>query len=339
MATVRISDVIVPEQFGPYMLKETMVKADVFKSGLVVQADELASKLAGGGTTFQAPVWNNLSDTNGSDIGSDDPSDESTPDKLTAYKMQSRRQFRTKSWSTMDLTSELAGDKPMQRILSRVSDWWARDFNRITIATMNGLINANVSNNSGDAVYVSGVGVGGSTTPTAAISADVIIDASQTMGDRKDLLKVIMLHSVVETKLKKLNLIDFIPDSEGKVDIPYYLGYRVMVSDTLPVYNAGGGDYHYTSYLSAPGILGFGESPPDMPVETERKPAKGMGTGMEILYTRRQFALHPLGHNWKENTVTGQFPTNAELELAANWERKFPERKQLPFVAIVTKNG
>jgi hypothetical protein len=91
--------------------------------------------------------------------------------------------------------------------------------------------------------------------------------------------------------------------------------------------------------MSAPGILGFGESPPDMPVETERKPAKGMGTGMEVLYTRRQFALHPLGHNWTESSVAGQFPSNTELEAHANWERKFPERKQFPFVAIITKNG
>ena len=37
------------------MLKETMVKADVFKSGLVVPNGELTAKLAGGGTTFQAP--------------------------------------------------------------------------------------------------------------------------------------------------------------------------------------------------------------------------------------------------------------------------------------------
>lgn len=339
MATVRISDTIVPEVFGPYMLKETMAKADVFKSGLVVSSDELSAKLAGGGTTFQAPVWNDLADTNGSEITSDDPEDEIVPDKLTAYKMQSRRQFRAKAWSTMDLTSELAGDKPMDRILSRVSDWWARDFNRITVATMNGIINANVANNSGDMVFVGGVGTGGSTTPTAAISAETILDAAQTMGDRKDMLKVIMLHSVVENKLKKLNLIDYIPDSEGKVNIPTYLGYQVMVSDTLPVTLISGSDYAYTSYLCAPGLLGFGESAPDMPVETKRYPGKGNGSGMEVLYTRRQFALHPLGHNWKEASVALQFPSNTELETAGNWERKFPERKQLPFVALITKNG
>lgn len=125
MALTRISDVIVPEVFGPYMLTETKEKADIFQSGLVVDNGEMAAKLAGGGTTFQSPAWNDLSDDRGSDIASDDPAEISVPDKLTGFKMQARRQFRTKSWSAADLAGELAGDDPMTRILSRVSAWWA----------------------------------------------------------------------------------------------------------------------------------------------------------------------------------------------------------------------
>lgn len=339
MAVTRISDVIVPEVFGPYMLKETMVKADVFQSGLVVANPELAAKLAGGGTTFQAPVWNDLSDSNDAEIGSDNPAEVIVPDKIDSFKMQSRRQLRTKAWSTADLTAELAGDDPMQRIVSRVGEWWARAFNRITIATMNGIINANVANNSGDMVFVAGVGTGGSTTPTADLDATIVLDAKQTMGDRADFLKVIMMHSVVYTNLQKQNLIDFTPASDSKVMIPYYLGYRVIVSDTMPVTSLGGGNYAYTSYISAPGILAFGESPPDMPVEVERYAAQGNGMGVEALFTRRQFAMHPMGHNWKETSVVKQFPSNTELTLATNWERKFPERKQFPFVAVVSLNG
>lgn len=33
------------------------------------------------------------------------------------------------------------------------------------------------------------------------------------------------------------------------------------------------------------------------------------------------------------------FPSNTELALATNWERKYPERKQVPFVALISKNG
>lgn len=336
MSVVRISDAIVPEVFGPHMLKETMEKADVFRSGLVVPDAGLAANLAGGGITFQAPVWNDLANT-GSKIGSDDPSKIIIPDKINAFKMQSRRQLRTNAWSTMDLVAELAGDDPMKRIVSRVSDFWARDFNRVTIATLNGVINANIANNSGDMVYNAGVGTGGA-VPTAAMSATAILEAKQTMGDKSEYVKVLMVHSRVYTNLQLANLITFIPNSRGEIVMPTYLGYQVMISDTLPVVQ-NGADFIYISYLAAPGILAFAESPPAIPVETERKAAVGNGTGAEELYTRRQFALHPLGHSWKETTVVDQFPSNSELELAGNWERKFPERKQVPFVAIRSKNG
>lgn len=125
MALTRISDVIVPEVFDAYMQIATKEKSTVFQSGLVMDSPALSAKLSGGGTTFQSPVWNDLSDANDSDIASDDPAKVSTPDKLTGFKMQARRQVRTKSWSTADLSGVLAGDKPMPRIVSKVGTWWA----------------------------------------------------------------------------------------------------------------------------------------------------------------------------------------------------------------------
>jgi len=338
MATVRLSDVIVPEVFNAYMLVETMVKAGVFRSGIVAANADLSAKLAAGGTTFQTPVWTDLADT-GSSVATDNPADVITPDKMTAFKMQSRRMFRTKAWAAMDLVSELAGDKPMQRIVSRVSEWWARDFNAQAIAVLNGVINANIANNSADMVYSCGVGVSGS-APTAGLNAVSILEAKQTMGERADMLRTLMVHSRTYTNLQEQNLITFIPNARGEVSIPTYLGYELVVVDTLPVTAIpSSSDYSYTSYLSAPGILAFGESAPAVPVETFRQPWVGMGSGDETLYTRRQFSFHPLGHNWKEASVAGSFPTNAELATAGNWERKFPERKQVPFVAIRSKNG
>lgn len=332
----RISDVIVPETFNAYMMVSTTETADVFKSGIVQPNADMARNLSGGGYVFQTPFWNDLAST-GSKIGSDDPAKILTPDKIGSSKLKFRRQFRTNAWSSADLASELAGDNPMTRIQSRVSEWWNRDFNSITIATLNGVINSNIANNSGDMVYNAGVGTGGS-APTAAISATHILNAKQTMGDKANELKMIMMHSRIFTNLQIANLIAYIPNSQGVVNIPTYLGYQVLVSDTCPVV-ASGNDFIYVSYLCAPGVLGWAEKPPAMPVETDRKPAQGNGAGIEELYTRRQFALHPNGFDWLDATVTDEFPTNAELELAGNWVRKYPERKHIPFVALRTLNG
>lgn len=336
MALVRLTDVIVPEVFNAYLSKDVTTKPDVFRSGLVTQDAMISGLLAGGGRTFQHPYWGDLSDT-GSAVGSDDPGVTLTPEKIGTFKLQFVRQFRTKAWSSADLVKELAGSDPMQRIVSRIGDWWARDMNILAIQTLNGVINANIAQNAGDMVYSAGVGVGGA-TPTAALTATAILNAKQTMGDRADLLKIIMMHSVVFTNLQLQNLITFIPNARGEVNIPTYLGYQVVMSDTLPI-TGSSPNFVYTTYLAAPGILGYGESAPDMPVEVDRKPAQGNGTGVEEIYTRRQFALHPYGFHWADSSIAGTFPTNAELATAANWNRRFPERKHVPFVAIKSLNG
>src|SRR5262245_8377674 len=98
MAVTRLTDVIVPEVFFSYMAKDTMEKTAIFNSGAVRQDANMAAKLAGGGTLFQVPFWNDLANTE-ANIGSDDPAVNATPEKVTASKMRATRQFRTMGWS------------------------------------------------------------------------------------------------------------------------------------------------------------------------------------------------------------------------------------------------
>ena len=332
MAITTISDVIVPDVFTSYMLKETMEKAGVFTSGLVQQDGLMASLLAGGGRLFQHPFWKDLDNT-GSSVATDAVADVLTPGEITAAKMQFVRQFRTRGWSTADLVTELAGDNPMMRIVSRVSDYWAREFNRLTISTMNGLLNDNITNDSGDMVYSAGVGVGGATA-TDGITAEAVLETKQTMGDAADSLQILVMHSRIFTNLQQQQLIVFTPNARGEIKFGTYLGYRVVVSDTVPV--SGG---QYTTYLCAPGVIGYAEKPPLIPVETYRLPLTGMGAGTETMVTRRQFSLHPYGFNWTDSSCAGQFPTTAEIETTANWDRKYVERKQVPIAALITTSA
>lgn len=329
MAITQLTNAIVPEVFTAYMLEQTKEKAGVFTSGLVQPDAYMASLLSGGGRLFQHPFWKDLDGTS-SQVVDDDPSHTITPRNIIAAKMQFVRQFRAQAWSTADLVAELAGDKPMMRIVSRVSDWWAREYNRIVISTINGIVNDNIANDSGDMVYSSGVGVGGATA-TDGITAEAILETKQTMGDAADALAIIVMHSRLFTNLQQQQLIITVPNAEGRVMFQTYLGYRVVVSDTVPVSGS-----QYTSYLCAPGVVGYAEKPPAIPVETYRLPLTGYGAGTETLVTRRQYAFHPYGFNWVDNTCVLQFPTNTEIELAVNWDRKFPERKQVPIAVLIS---
>jgi hypothetical protein len=337
MAT-RLTDVIVPEVFYPYIVKRTTEKSSIFQSGILVNDANMGSFLAGGGRTANVPFWKDLDNTE-SEIANDDPSDTITPQKISASKDVAARQVRTQAWSSMRLSAVLAGDDPMMRIADLVSDYWTRQFQRILVASLYGVYLDNSTNDSGDMIHDIGTDATGTATADELISAEAILDAAQTMGDASDALDTIIMHSVVYNRLAKQNLIDFIPDSEGRVRFPTYLGYRVIKDDGVKTIT-GTNRTKYVTYLIGRNAICWNEAPtsPSPNIEVDRKPEQGNGFGGDILYSRRQFVLHPYGIKWTDTTVTGEFPTNAELATTANWDRVFAERKQIN-MAFLTTNG
>jgi hypothetical protein len=339
MATVRLSDVIQPQVFQRYMFQDTTEKTNIFTSGILRQDAQLAQFLAGGGLTVNVPFWGDL-DSTSPGIANDDPASIATPGKISGINDLAIRNIRTRGWSAADLVSELSGEDPMARIRVRVGNYWQRMFQRHVVSVLVGVFAANAASNSGDMRSVIGADAAGAPTSANLISASAILDAKQTMGDNGDNLSAIIMHSVCYTNLQKANLIDFIPDSEGRVNFPTYLGYRVIVDDGVRVVQGttNTARYLYSTYLLGEGAIGWGEAPVDIPVETFRYPAQGNGMGVEELWTRRQYVLHPYGIKWTDSSRAGNFPTDAENQMAANWSRVYPERKQVRLVELVT-NG
>lgn len=336
MSTVRLSDAIEPTIFSQYMTKDTMQKSAFYGSGAMRADGDLAAKLAGGGRTFNVPFWKDLDDSE-PDAASDDPNSYAVPSKLTSSTDIARRIIWTKGWSTANLVQELAGSDPMARIVARVGAYWARRMDDAAIAVMRGIFADNIANDAGD--MVEDISNDSATAVAAAerISAEAVMDAAQTMGDAKSELKLLVIHSEVGTRLAKNDLIDFIPDSNGKLTIPTYLGYRVYESDKVPAI-AGTNRIKYWNFLIGMDAFGWAESPVAKPVEVEEDAAAGDGMGVETLWTRRQFAIHPYGIKFTDTSVGGEFPTVPELRLAANWDRVYPERKQIPLALLIT-NG
>ena len=343
MALVQIADVVVPEVFDPYVSLATTEKSALFNTGVIAPDAKLAEKLAGGGRLFQTPHWNDL-DNDESNVGTDDPDDEITPKKITTGKSQFIRQVRTQAWSTADLTAEMAGSDPAKEIAGKVGAYWGRQVDRWAIATLKGIIADNVANDTSDMVYdmtglTGSVTVGGATVSAFKLHANGILEAKQTMGDNAENLRMIIMHSRLYTNLQQQDLIAFIPNSQGVRNIPTYCNYQVLVSDMCPAEDQGGGNIFYTTYLCGPGVLRWAEKGMPKATEVERRALKGNGMGVEYLVNRKQYALHPMGFSFTDAATDLEFPTNAELATASNWDRKYPERKMIPFVAIKTKNG
>jgi hypothetical protein len=346
----RISDVIVPAIFTPYAQNITEEKSRIIQSGVMVRDAELDGKLAGGGLTFNAPSWKDLDSSSDENISTDDPDVNSSPNKTSAIQEIAVRLSRNNSWTSMDLTATLAGADPMASIGNRVGEYWARRLQRAVLCTLMGVFADNDAAPSGsehtqyDLTYdVSG---GSFTDGVTNFTSEAFIDAASLMGDSMESLGICLVHSTVYARMQKNNLIDFVPDSDGKINIPTFLNRRVIVDDGVPNPAGSGatdlaaGIYH--TLLVGAGALRMGVGTPHLATETYRLPMAGTGGGQDQLYNRVEWCIHPVGHKYAGTAPNGG-PSNAtssnNLAHAASWQRVFPERKQIKIARLITRES
>lgn len=345
--TTRISDVIVPEIFTPYAQNITETKSRIVASGAMVRDAAIDDLLAGGGLTFNVPSWKDLDDddervsTDTIPIAYTGGTADPDPKKIGTLEEIAVRMNRNQSWGTADLVAVLAGADPATAIANRVGAYWTRRMQAAFIATVKGIFADNDAAPSGTehTQYdltndISGVSYSAGVTD---FSAEAFLDALLTMGDSQDGLSLVCVHSVVYNRMQKNNLIDFIPDSDGRVTIPTFLGKQVIIDDGMP---ATGGVYD--TWIFGPGAFRLGVGTPAVPTEIERHAGSGNGAGAETLYNRVEWCIHPVGHKYAGTAASGG-PSNAatsnNLAHAGSWQRVFPERKQIKIARLKTREA
>lgn len=336
MATTRLSDVYVPGPFDRQSLLATKEQSAFWQSG-VLRSDPLLTQFAQGpGSLVEVPKLRPLGgDRN---IGSDDPSATSTPNKIQSDVEKAIKHFSNNSWSQMDLAAALTDPRdPLNQLANTIGGYWAREYQKILIASLVGIMSDNVANDDGDMVHDVSKDEETDPSPSEKVSHTNITRARLTAGDALEDLQAIAMHSAVYGTLLENDAIEFIPESEANSRIPMFGDLRVIVDDGLPV-TVGTYRLTYTSILFGTGSVGYAEGTPKTPSEVQRHPDKGNGEGEEILYSRRHTVLHPFGFEWTSSSMAGKSPTNAELAMAENWNRVYPERKQIP-IAFLRTNG
>jgi len=332
MAKTGVADIIVPTDFEKYAIERTAALSAFVQSGIVENAPEFDLLAAGGGREVKMPFWKDLTATR--QLLADNAS--LSVNKISADTDIARIQNDAQVWSVNHLAKVISGDDPMQAIIDLVGDYWARTDQSLVISSLKGIFGA--ATMAGNKLTIAAEATGGVSTSTQ-LNGSTFVDATVKLGDRGDRLTAIAIHSATEAALRKLDLIDFIPDSEGKLQIKVFQGRRVIVDDTMPVRAGTTSGLVYTSYLFGPGAFAKGAAPLDStPLQG------GIGTeGVEIyraglesdtaLINRRRYILHPRGVKFTSASVAGDTPTNAELETSSNWVRVF-ENKNVRMVAI-----
>jgi hypothetical protein len=332
MAKTSVADIIIPTEFEKYAIERTAALSAFVQSGIVENAPEFDLLAAGGGREVKLPFWKDLTATR--QLLSDAAT--LSVNKISADQDIARIQNDAQVWSVNHLAKVISGDDPMQAIVDLVGDYWARIDQSLVISSLKGIFaSATMAANK---LAIASKSIAGQSN-TTKLNGTTFVDATVKLGDRGDRLTAIAMHSATEAVIRKLDLIDFIPDSEGKAQIKTFQGRRVIVDDTLPTRAGTTDGIVYTSYLFGPGAFAKGAAPLDStPLQG------GIGTeGVEIyragldsdtaLINRRRYILHPRGVRFNSASVAGDTPTNAELETGTNWTRVF-ENKNVRIVAI-----
>jgi hypothetical protein len=336
MAKTALADIIIPTEFEKYAIERTAELSRFGESGIVEMAPEFDALAAGGGHEVRMPFWKDL--TAARQILND--SAPLTVNKITTDQDIARIHNDAQSWGVNHLAKVVSGDDPMAAIGDLVAAYWARQDELLIISCLKGMFGA--ASMLGNLLAIHSETIAGTTNATK-LNGSTFVDACAKLGDAADRLTAVAMHSGTEAALRKLDLIDFLPDSEGKPVLRTFQGRKVVVDDTLPTRAGTTDGTVYTTYLFGQGAFAKGAAPLDgTPLEG------GFGTeGVEIyrsgldsdtyLINRRRHILHPRGVKFTSASVAGASPTNTELENQANWVRVW-ENKNVRLVAITHNN-
>jgi hypothetical protein len=343
VATVMLSNAIIPVVYESYEVVNNPKLTAIFDSGICVPKQQLAAAFSSGGTVFTVPAWGDIDRTVEPNYSTDNPATLATPLAIGTLEWNVRKANMNQIWSAADLVEELAGSDPMARIRARTDVYWLRRWQSRLLAACIGLYNSNVAVNSGDMTYDISAGAGVTPTSNNTFSHTSFTGSIFTMGEHFGDINAIMVHPIVAQNMINQELIQFVQPEDVPIAIPYYAGKRVIIDEDMPIIPATGSGgtlvpAKYLSILFGTAAFGYAMGTPMVPVEVFRWPSQGNGGGVEELHERKTLIMHPTGWSFNSATVSGgTSATNADLQLAANWTREI-YRESLPMSFLIT-NG
>lgn len=321
-----IANIYEPAIWSKYFLEMTTSKSLLVSSGIAGTTPEISDAAAQGGRTVEMPFWDDLSHNTGTTDRSKVATDDDTslaPHGLTGdSKDVAVKHFRTQSFSVSPIVKYVAGSDPVQIVLSRFATWWVKEEQRLLLKTLAGVFSdATVATNLSHDI----AGEVSTTSADKLISSTAVEDTRFLLGDAYDKFTAMIMHSVVYKRLRQLDLIDFVKESAQTLEIPTYMGLRVLVDDGMTKVAGGTSGYKYHTFLFGSGAIARADVPmpaEDPAIELYRQPLKGTGSGQIDVITRRYFLLHPRGFAYGGSLSGVVSPSDSDL-AADNWTQVF----------------
>lgn len=348
MAITTIGDIVTGKEsvILSYMTEDPVEKTAFFQSGILTPTPYAAAIANGPSNKAVLPYWKAIDTSIEPNYSNDVYQDVATPRNVQTGEMNVRVAYLNEGFGQADLTVELTRQDPLKSVAARLDNFWQRQAQRRLIATALGLYNDNVA---ADDDYHKQNDMVVDVSATLGFDAGAFIDATQTMGDALmgnggEVLGAIAMHSFVYAQARKQQLIDFIKDADNDTLFATYQGYRVIVDDSMTVVGTGT-SRKFISIIFGNGAIGYGEGSPSNPLAYEREESRGNGGGVETLWTRKTWLLHPFGYSFTSAVITGNGTETIarsaswqDLANASNWNRVV-DRKHVPIAFLVTGVG
>lgn len=334
MATTRLSDVIYGPLFLPTTIQRIAQLSRIRNSPIVSVDAELQRFANGPGDLVQMPFWNDL--TGNSNVSTDDPAQNATPNKLTQGQDMARKIRRNNGWQSANLVASMLAEDPLDAVAQLIAEYWVREEQRIMGEQMRGVFSA--ASMAGNVLNVASED--GAVTPVM-FDAEVAANAYALLGEYGQSLSAVLMHSRVFWNLHAARAIEYGKDPVTGLDFTRWDGKDVFVSDQCPREAGSTSGYKYTSYLFGNGALGYaeatGEGGPKKPVEIDSVASAGNGEGIETVWYRRHWVMHPRGVAFSGTPASASGVTDTELADGDNWTRVY-DPKLIRMVAVTT-NG
>lgn len=310
MAVPSLKDYVEPEVFNQYVIHKTNKLSMLTQCGIIQPSAELDALASSGGRLINMPYWEDLS---GEDqvITYDSPV---THTRIKAGQDVATILMRENSWESPDMQGILAGSDPATAIADRVSTYWARRRQATLISILKGVF---ASEDMADNIYEY-------TIFDKTNAAQEILTAAYQLGDAQLKITGILCNSKDALMIDLQNMMSNNASYFSSFNTQdMTVGRRIIVDDTLD---------EGVMYLFGEGAIGLGNGKSNL-VQTEVHRDPSRGAGIEVLYNRQSFILHPRGVMFTNASVAGLTPSNEELEMSTNWQRVY-EPKDIRIVQM-----
>lgn len=250
------------------------------------------------------------------------------------YKQRAVWLLRAWGWGQENLIQIIAKKDPQSEIMRQLAVTVAREIQTTAINVVKGIMATALASTHSTGASFSG----------GEITYPGILAAKQLLGDSQLLLTQAIANSKVVNDAVLLNIASFPAGVVGNEAaksgaLPVIAGMNTWMEDAIAAVTSV-----YSSYFAAPGALVYKFAPwtrrgingevktsAMIDIEPWRNPATS--GGLDIVYVRIKFLVHPLGMQY--NSATNN-PTNAQLATGSNWTKVADDNRKIKIVELKT---